>query len=622
MTSQPRRAIGTAVLAAILAGAALGAGGDDKKGGGPPVVAADTADSAVKGVAVTPLKERSPTGGPVMEVRVPRAEKRLVRGSATQNVKLPAQKDDPADGSVRVSIGPEELYQDQKSYEDDLQKAGEFIDFKDRSRRKLAPKDAKNWRAVKTPVDKETELPPYLGSPVLPQKEVQTLIDRCLMIRDPAVVDDPRAKGTGVWSFGHLMTEMANEKATGIKPSEFVLHWLEHWERDQTVNGCRVENRREGIRALVIDPWQRASGGPGKPLDLAKAPFRLMAIINRLDLSSNAVLGADRIGDGGAGEARFMFCVLDTRKERDLDRAPPTRFTVIFEYGIKRKSLQGVKDWAAGWYDLRRYEPKSDEYKERLQRLTQEFVRAGADPESPPNRSALAQLRTNEIELDLVAGQLGVELDRVDGLDRPLWELREFVINTHDDGLLYQVTVKQTPRFALRGGKTNPNGGRRLAAFVSEPANLDAILNERHRLPVQFPTGQTFVDGASITPQNFFWEAPGVSPPARHLLSLATCSGCHSREAFPEGPPERQFTHLFPLTRVKGQAAEMSPFLTGRGFDGKEFVLPDPAGAKGPGGEVIQRRFADLERRAYFLRDFVRYFLYYQLSRVPIQNVH
>jgi hypothetical protein len=283
-----------------------------------------------------------------------------------------------------------------------------------------------------------------------------------------------------------------------------------------------------------------------------------------------------------------------------------------------------VKDWATDWYDLRRYEPKADEYKTRLERLTEEFVRAGADPECPPNRSALAQLRTNEIALDLVMGGLGLELDRIDGVTRPLWELREFVLNTHDDGFLYQVTVKQTPRFTLRGGATNPTGGGRLANYVNDPTNLDAILHERHRLPVQFPAGRPFVDGSAITPLDFFWEAPGIKDPkARHLVSLATCSGCHAGEAFPRlNNPGKTFTHLFPLSRVVGKPADLSPFLSGKGFDGKEFVLPDPAGARGPDGKVIERKFADLERRAYFLRDFVRYFLYYQLSRVPIQNVH
>ncbi|AWM36731.1 hypothetical protein GobsT_54220 [Gemmata obscuriglobus] len=615
-------AVASFVAASLVAGGAID--GQDEKKDDKPVSPGAAAPSAVRRVAVTPLKERSPTGGPVMEVRLPGAEKRLVRGSVTQDIKIPERGVPAGEPTQRVSIGPDELYQDQKRYEEDLLKVGEFVDFSDRSRHKLAPKDAKQWRAVKTPVGRETQLPPYLGSPVLCEEDIQTLSERCLMIRDPAVVDDRRAKGTGAWSFGHLMTEMANEKATGIKPSDFVLRWLEHWERDQNVNGCRIDNRRDGIRALVIDPWQEASGGPGKPLDLAKAPFRLMAIINRLDLSSNAVLGVDRIGDGGAGEARLMFCALDTRKEKDLDKAPPALFTVIFEYGIKRKSLQGVKDWAESWYELRLHDPKTDAYKARLERLTEEFVRAGADPECPPNRSALAQLRTNEIALDLVASELGVELDRIDGLPRPLWELREFVVNTHDDGFLYQVTVKQTPRLALRGGAANPTGGQRLAEYVNVPANLDAILNERHRLPVQFPAGRPFVDGASITPLDFFWDAPGIKDPkARHLLSLATCSGCHAGEAFPRvNKPGATFTHLFPLTRVEGRAAEVSPFLSGKGADGKEFALPDPAGAKGPDGKVIERKFADLERRAYFLRDFVRYFLYYQLNRVPIQNVH
>ncbi len=57
---------------------------------------------------------------------------------------------------------------------------------------------------------------------------------RELMINDPAVVDDPArtfnpctAAGIpmGIWTFGHLMSEMANQPSTGVDPSDFALNW-------------------------------------------------------------------------------------------------------------------------------------------------------------------------------------------------------------------------------------------------------------------------------------------------------------------------------------------------------------------------------------------------------------
>src|SRR5262249_60005712 len=77
------------------------------------------------------------------------------------------------------------------------------------------------------------------------------LIDpmRSLMITDVSVVEDPSRTynpcnntGTpmGPWTFGKLMTEMANEPATGINPSDFVLHWLQQWTTDLPINGFTV----------------------------------------------------------------------------------------------------------------------------------------------------------------------------------------------------------------------------------------------------------------------------------------------------------------------------------------------------------------------------------------------
>src|SRR6185503_10626403 len=84
--------------------------------------------------------------------------------------------------------------------------------------------------------------------------------------------------------------------------------WLKTWDIDQTINGFVVP-ARPNIRTVLIEPWKARDGQAGvsdeqwEP-NWRNAPFRLLAIVNRLDLKRDA---------GGivqnAGEGRFVFCV-------------------------------------------------------------------------------------------------------------------------------------------------------------------------------------------------------------------------------------------------------------------------------------------------------------------------
>src|SRR5690606_1273759 len=111
-----------------------------------------------------------------------------------------------------------------------------------------------------------------------------------LMITDKSVVQDPKrtydpCTGTGnadgVWTFKHLMTEMANEPRSGLTPEDFTLEFLLTWLFPRDINSDLV-TERPAMWDTVVEPWLLASGG--RTLDLDKAPFRLLAIVNRLDL--------------------------------------------------------------------------------------------------------------------------------------------------------------------------------------------------------------------------------------------------------------------------------------------------------------------------------------------------
>lgn len=392
-----------------------------------------------------------------------------------------------------------------------------------------------------------TPLIPPFGRPGPPPGPPPPVVQkpRSLMITATGVVDDkartanPCQPGTpnGHWSFGFLMTEMANTPLTGVTPSDFAKKWLSQWQANQTINTFNVPARLD-IQNDVIIPWQNASGGP--VLKMEKAPFRLLAIVNRVDLRDNVGYGA-----GAGGELRFVYGL--------MKGCQPTPFTVIFEFGVPPKSCVNLKAYAKQWANLSGMAPGTPAYNAALQTITDPIVKRNAVP-SKPNGSALNQLRTNEIELA-----------------RP-WELREFrILAKH----LREATVKQTPH-------TPFNNTARFSAFVN--ANLPAIHNGTYSVPLVFPPPpappQPFLAGNAPVPSTaFFWRGnPQIADnDARMLVSLGTCNGCHA------GETRTKFTHIEPMVPI-GTPATLSGFLTG-------INVPDPLlGAP-------TRTFNDLEER-------------------------
>jgi hypothetical protein len=191
-----------------------------------------------------------------------------------------------------------------------------------------------------------------------------------------------------------------------------------------------------------------------------------------------------------------------------------------------------------------------------LQAITDRFTHRGAAP-AQPNGSALAQLRTNEIDL---------------GNGAP-WQFREFNLNAA--GQLVPATIKLTP------DRPSFDGTSALAAFIN--ANEAAILSETHDVPATL-NGAPFLAG-SVFNDLSGWSAPGVNNnEARHKFSLNTCNGCHS--AAETGTFFLQVSPRFP-----GQEAFLSGFLTGT-------TTFDPVTGQ-------QRTFNDLSRRNRDLRTLV-----------------
>lgn len=392
-----------------------------------------------------------------------------------------------------------------------------------------------------------------------------------LVIVDPSVIEAPvettfdpsRPSGDdrrGAWSFGRAVHNMlpAGQRGNAVAASAFVTAWLAQWKMDQRPNPLvSPSSARPNIDAIAIGPWRTASGcatdDASCVLDMAKAPFRLVAIVNRPDLR----IVAD---DGSAigGEGRFVFQLVSPTIGRNvvggpieiIDATPrPQKFTVIFEYSLPVRDNAGTLKWAERWHELGSV-PFGEPFNALLRNITNDFSGADRDPRRP-NGNALNQLRTNEV---------ATQGARRFGNEAPLsvpqfWELREFRLSAAS-GRLEQHTVNIEPSrdFDIaRPAFPTPMGTRseELAAYLL--ANAEAVLASRQVMPAALLGNSALVGSSPFEA----WgkasnsgahslasgPAPGVrvSDAVRNEFALDTCAGCHRHES---STPTPHFMHL------------------------------------------------------------------------------
>ena len=417
---------------------------------------------------------------------------------------------------------------------------------------------------------------------------------RSVLVRDVGVVDDdsrtqdPCASTNGTdisrkyWFFGYLMTQMTS----GTDYSGFAQSWLKSWETSTTLNNdSLVEARPSGtgiestkpIATRIREAWQRKSGGGA--LAMSKAPFRLLAIVNRFDLRKEP----RRFREGASGELRFVFSALDLDQGCNEYGTPHDlsfrgQELVILEYAVDISTPAAKRTWILSWTDLTSHEPGSPEFNQGLQNLTQQVVAKGKGG-SRPNGSALIRIRTNETA------------------NAVQWDLREFEINatTH---LVVPAVVKQTPRDSLNCTLNGSTCSNDLAHWMRD--NRDRILADTYEVPDRFPAGYSTVNfrGAHSTNAlgNTYWKGGSgyvVPSEVRHQFSKNTCSGCHSAET------GTSFFHI--QGRDKGSVAKLSPFLTGYECDGPmlgcaEEITGPPHCVNDPVTQE-QRCFGEVDRR-------------------------
>jgi hypothetical protein len=318
---------------------------------------------------------------------------------------------------------------------------------------------------------------------------------RELIALDPALVNGPgaaNANGDAPWSFRSQMQWLAGSTTDAAR---FTRAWLERWATTTDVGPALVQVRpRPGVRSRLIGAWLGPSsdvsaedgltasnlaasttyGPPSPGVSWADAPFRLLAIVNRVDLATRAC-------SGFAGELRYVYGIIDRETGQPLDA------TLILE--MPYPESRSAAAWALAWSELGSL--SRDEYGPALEALTRE-VQAGVDP-------LRVRLRSNEQALGEAA--------------TPGWEMREFKLQIQGAQLeLVQTPLEFTPR-----ADADPAV---LADYVL--GHAAEIRGSGASLPEELRAG-----AAEISSADFSWRVLGVNDGLRQAFSVQTCNGCH-----------------------------------------------------------------------------------------------
>jgi cytochrome c551/c552 len=369
----------------------------------------------------------------------------------------------------------------------------------------------------------------------------------------------PFGNPNGVWAMKTLLGNMAG----ATPPQQFINDWLAQWNNGAAAgtvrhsDGATVSFPVAG-RSLVsmISNFQGSAWNPANPatLNIDKLPFRLLAIVNRLDLA-----GGSFYGPTGAGELRFVFGLLERQGNSCVPATAPLSgsMTVILEYKVPTTACLGLKNLANTWIALDALVPGSAPYNAVLQTLTDDVTPANANP-AGLNGSAIGQVRTNEVKL----------------VGTP-WEMREFTLQASPNqpavGLLRHATVKNTPDDSF-------NFSNALAGWISTNAGSPV---PRQLGGVDFVGSRNqYGPGANNPP----WDGvPATAAAKRFTFSSNTCGGCHLSET----------GTAFQMIRSNGALnapAGLADFLTGLNMPKNDPVNPP-----------LTHSFNDLNRRGVLL---------------------
>lgn len=448
-----------------------------------------------------------------------------------------------------------------------------------------------------------------------------------LFITDLSVVEDNTrtfntetavGNSSGLYTFGNLMGNMANSSQTGVSKKDFLKHWVKNWINSGVAPNQHYKNYAlqyliapwisKALNSANINSYSVISSDPNywenawddvacQESELLKwAPFKLTAIVNRIDLRGNSAYKAEV---SNSGETRFIFSLVSLYDDLNFGmvkgKVPKHNnqqliagngfvdwegMNVIFEYNNLQNDKCAVRDFGQQWLNLSDLTLGSQQYNDALAAITNMVIQQNAAP-IRPNGSAIGRVRTNE-KLFSSIGQTNTEWASAN------WEFRQFEIDpvTH---LLERVELTNSPAFGVMapgynlGGTLGLDGQEAFTDWAYTPANYNRILLERHLIPktyvwnMKLGAPQTvdflskfvqmnneylhytdFAYGNSLPNElvnvdpydpNLFYD-PSLSPSGfknenfkklRHKLSLNTCQGCHG------GETKTLFTQVMPM---------------------------------------------------------------------------
>jgi hypothetical protein len=308
----------------------------------------------------------------------------------------------------------------------------------------------------------KTDLPPGAAS-------IPIARDRELVVTDDATLSSLSSNtDDGPLSFRRALEHLATTGSGG----DPTYAWMTAWSQRLRDDGDPA--RGDALDATVTCPWllrntdnqctPSCDACAARVLRLEDAPFRLVAVVNRTDLS----VMPDRAAEGGEG--RLVFAL--TAGAADA----PDAVTQPMAVGIEYAQEGAAKDWAQRWHALAA-DPDAA-FPADLAAVASTFVDAGT----------LAQIRTD------------------DALTGPL-ALHEFHLTS---GALVAATVRDTPDWS----KVTQHD---VETFCD--ANGDAIENGTHVLPAGWLAASSTLDA----PEPAYLA--GVSH--HDALLHGTCGGCH-----------------------------------------------------------------------------------------------
>jgi hypothetical protein len=414
---------------------------------------------------------------------------------------------------------------------------------------------------------------------------------RELMITDVSVVEDPiRTTGQGAWTIKHIAEQIwPNQDATGVYQDAAAN--IENFLHDFFEQAVYMQGQPTG--GFPVPELPRDAAGN---LDLAQAPFRLLAITSRVDLRD--------LANGSAGEARFTFGLINPDGTSFGGGAAPSNdqnsFTVIFEFTLPGQSEADALAWAQSWHALGAiprpsgaYTAANEPYNSALQALTDRFIAPGAFP-GRPNGSPLNAVRTRD----------------------PSREMREFVLCSPSAMVPVPggCIISNDDRRFYPTGWLIPNPVSRTPLFDVDRVQLGVWLNANAAEVSAQPTdyelefscpfdGLTPIVTSTCAERDAYadlgigieaWNPTNVDPTLRDTFAINTCNGCHESET-----AAGQFQIAM---RAAGSPASLSTFLTGTA---KVVALHDTDAPVNAPSDPTPRHFNELERRAADLRNIV-----------------